>query len=137
VKRCSEGGCKAVLPAGGEIVSGSAFQRNHHWDDPLADCMVFWSSDSVDHVAAIELKSGGVDVSHVLKQLRGGARVIEGMLSADAKPVFYPILLHRGLRGVAFKTLQQGRVAFRGRSYRTIPARCGANVGDVVARFDG
>lgn len=114
-------------------VSGTRVQRHHseYATGPLCDCVVVWDDNGQEASASVELKTGGVDVSHAVRQLQGGADLIAaGGAGGD---IYAAVLASKGkLRTVEMDELRRLRVSFRGRQYRVLLARCGSTLRDVL-----
>lgn len=131
VNRCHDAGCSVSMPRGGEpraILSGTLRQRNHSHTGALCDFIVFYSPSHVEKVFALELKSGAVDVSQILRQIQAGAKLAEE-LTADAVVSFLPVLVHGGrIPAPERKVLAQKRITFRGNKYEIFSIRCGSPI---------
>lgn len=73
-------------------------------------------NDESGWVAPLELKSGGLDASQAIKQLRAGARVAEEIVPQDEPVRFRPIAAHQGIHRAELIKLRNkaSRIRFRG-----------------------
>ena len=117
VESCSRDGCRvdmAGVPAERAIVDADKAFPAHGWDGKRRHFVLFVElEDGRLLVAPIELKSGYVDVSEVVKQLRGGAAFAERIAEPPPDAVCRPVLLHgKGLHPAQRDTLGRGKVVF-------------------------
>lgn len=76
--------------------------------------------------APIELKSGAVDISKVVDQLRQGVKFVDRLIAGGADPVCRPLLMHGNrIHPKEFKTLNREKIRFRGQELTIKTARCG------------
>ncbi len=127
---CNRDGCRVDLnsaPSPRLIVDADSAFPARGVKGPRCDFILFLSrGGGVLTVAPIELKSGGVDASKAVAQLRAGAafadRLSQGEDDADCQPIlFHGKKIHRRQRAV----LAQEKVNFRGRKLTVKTARCG------------
>lgn len=84
-------------------------------------------NDESGWVAPLELKSGRVDASEVLKQLRAGARVAEEIVPQNAKVNFRPVLAYKGIPK-AERTALKSKVRFRNQTEALRLIKCGSRL---------
>lgn len=82
-------------------------------------------NDESGWVAPLELKSGSVDASQAIKQLRAGARVAEEIVPQNAKVNFRPVLACKGIPK-AERTALKSKVRFRRQTEALRLIKCGA-----------
>lgn len=137
--RCREGKrCSVLLPDHGEplCVSGTQLQ-SHHAElagVPLCDCIVTWAEAGKAASASIELKSGGVDVSHAVDQLQAGANLL--MAEASVGEIYAAVLATKGrFRTVEINELRKRKVVVNGRRHPVLLARCGDDLIGVLGVY--
>lgn len=127
---CSRDGCRVDLngaPSPRLIVDADSAFPAHGMEGKRCDFILFLSGGGRMLVAApIELKSGNVDASEAVDQLRAGAafadRLSQGEDEVDCRPIlFHGKSIHRKQRA----DLARGKVNFRGRKLTVKIARCG------------
>ena len=131
VGSCSRDGCRVDmtgLPADRVIVDADRAFPAHALDGKRCDFVLFAERSKAPFlVAPVELKSGDVDVSEVVKQLRSGAAFAERIAESPSDAVCQPVLLHgKGLHPAQRKTLGRDKVVFQGRKLTVKTARCGS-----------
>lgn len=138
---CSRDRCQVDLTgAPGErlIVDADTAFPAHGVGGKRCDFILFLTSgDGALVVAPIELKSGDVDASEAVDQLRAGAafadRLSRGEGGADCQPIlFHGKSIHRKQRAA----LARGKVNFRGRKLTVKTARCG-QPGNLASALGG
>lgn len=82
-------------------------------------------NDESGWVAPLELKSGSVDASQAIKQLRAGARVAEAIVPQNAKVNFRPVLAYKGIPK-AERTALKSKVRFREQTEALRLIKCGS-----------
>ena len=119
--RCRRGGCSISLqgsPNPRLIIDfdkpGSPIGQNETRCDFLF--IAEEGNDESGWVAPLELKSGGVDASEVIEQLRAGARVANRIVPQNESVRFRPIAAHRGIHRAELNKLRNksSRIRFRG-----------------------
>jgi hypothetical protein len=137
----TEKGCKIYLPstaksAGTWICLEEKPYRDRHsfHDDKLCDLMFAWQQATGAQVltAPLELKGGGVDVSHVRDQLQAGAKIIEDLLTGIKNASILPVLVHQPFKTAERRTLDRQRVTFRGKQYRIFPLKSGNHIDTLL-----
>ena len=75
----------------------------------------------------MELKSGSVDASEVVKQLQEGARIVERLVPKGIKVNCIPVLVYGGQvhRKQRRKQIKPSKVNFRGEKFSIQTTRCG------------
>jgi hypothetical protein len=130
-----EGHCKVTLPSADGIwicLSGTAYQREHLFQDKLADLLYALRNPQGEILSSpLELKGGGVDVSHVQKQLQSGANIITDMLTGVKNVKFLPVLVLKTMSETERRTLHKHKISFRGRAYGIMTLKSGGSVGDL------
>jgi hypothetical protein len=130
-----EGRCKVMLPQADPTwicLSGSAYQRAHSFSEKLADLLFAWEKmPGLKLSAPVELKGGGVDVSHVQQQLQNGANLIADMLDGIKGVRFLPVLVHHAITEPERRTLRRHPVLFRGRRYEITSLKSGGAVASL------
>jgi hypothetical protein len=130
-----DGHCKIALPqADGTWIclSGTSYQRRHSFTDKLADLLFAWEKAPGLRVSApVELKGGGVDVSHVQQQLQNGANLIADMMGDIKQVRFLPVLVHQTITEPERRTLRSHPVVFRGRKYEITSLKSGGTVASL------
>ena len=138
---CSRDGCRVDLngaPSLRVIVDADSAFRAHGVGGKRCDFILFLSGGGRALVVApIELKSGNVDASEAVDQLRAGAafadRLSRGEDDADCQPIlFHGKSIHRKQRA----DLARGKVNFRGRKLTVKTARCG-QPGNLASTLSG
>jgi hypothetical protein len=68
--------------------------------------------DSLDRpvLVASELKGGRVDVSEVVAQLQGAAKIVEFVAGSATHLDFMPVLFHRGVQAVVVDRLRSAHI---------------------------
>jgi hypothetical protein len=137
----SEKGGKLYLPstatsAGTWIcLAEKPYREKHSYhDDKLCDLMFAWQKATGTEIlsAPLELKGGGVDVSHVRDQLQAGANIIDDLLIGIRDVSILPVLVHQPFKTAERRMLDQQKVAFRGKQYRIFPLKSGNRI-DTLA----
>lgn len=135
IKGFSECNCSVQLPGRGEkwfCISGTKYQAGHSLQGKLCDLMLWWSKSPRIVTAAIELKSGTVDVGNLLGQLQAGANLID-QLSGEVSLSFTPVLYHKRMHVMDTRALRRRFVTFRGRKYSVQLLRCGDHVERILS----
>lgn len=94
---------------------------------PQCDLVLFYiDTDSLVGVP-MELKSGSVDASEVVKQLQEGARIVERLVPKGIKVNCIPVLVYGGQvhRKQRRKQIKPSKVNFRGEKFSIQTTRCG------------
>jgi hypothetical protein len=130
-----EGNCKVLLPQDSNAwicLSGTRFQREHSYAEKLADLLFAWEKEPTLNVSApLELKGGGVDVSHVQQQLQNGANIIAQMLTGISNIKFIPVLVFQTISDPERRTLRKHPITFRGRRYEITSLKSGGSVASL------
>lgn len=131
VDSCSRGGCRVYmtdLPTDCVIVDVDKACPAHELDGKRCDFVLFAERSKAPFlVAPVELKSGYVDVSEVVKQLQGGAAFAEQVGQIPSNTVCRPVLIHgKGRHRAQLNTLDRNKVVFQGRKLTVKTARCGS-----------
>ena len=128
--RCHKGGCRIDLgkgvPRSRVIVDMDCdgLQIPNGWK--RCDYLFFGAESDVIFVAPIELKSGGLRASAVLKQLEGGARMAHAWLPQNVSFRLIPIVVHgKGIRRKALIDLRSKKILLRGQRKRAVLIKCG------------
>lgn len=132
IESCSRDGCDVDmtdLPTDCVIVDVDKAFPAHELDGKRCDFVLFAErSDAPLLVAPVELKSGDVDVSEAVKQLRGGAAFAERIAQPPSDSICRPVLIHgKGLHRAQRTALNRSKVAFRGDKRTVKTARCGGH----------
>ena len=90
--------------------------------------MVFHLSANVA-VGVIEMKSGHVNASDAVEQIRNGTAFTEKLVRSIGQVKYYPVLLHgsRRIHSIELRILRRQKVRFQGRNYPVIVKRCGVD----------
>lgn len=141
VVRFTEGGCKVALPERSNArpgvdwicLSGTKYQHAHSHDSALCDLLFVHQADSPDRpvLVASELKGGRVDVSEVVAQLQGAAKIVECVAVSAAHLDFIPVLFRRGVSTVMVNRLRAERIRFHGERHKISLARCGTAIASI------
>ena len=128
-RSCGRDGCRVNLegvPACRVIVDMDKIPAAQHAGGKRCDFVLFLSADGEGVLTApIELKSGRVDASHAIEQLRSGAEFVNRVSPAKPKPRCQPILFHgKGIHSQQRKALNRSKVTFRGSKLTIKTARC-------------
>lgn len=102
-----------------------------------ARCDFVFISDDGSWVVPLELKRGGLRVSEVLEQLRGGARFAESVVPTSTPTSFLPIAVVGGrIHPDELRRLRQrsSQVRFRGEQVRIELLRCGDSLAAALRR---
>ena len=140
-KSCSRHGCRVDLtgaPSPRLIVDADSAFPAHGVGGKRCDFILFLpGGDRVLTVAPIELKSGGVDASQAVDQLRAGAAFADRVSPSAERTECRPILFHGGRIHRAQRTvLAREKVNFRGREVTVKTARCG-QTGNLASALSG
>ena len=130
--RCGKAGCWMSMegvPVNHLLVDVDCDALQKEQTGPRADYL-FVAEEEVVWVVPMELKSGRLDVEHVLKQLRGTAVAAEEWIPAEQHFRLMPVLAHRGrsLRAEERKMLGRTKITLHGRSAQTLLCRCGSSL---------
>ena len=138
-KSCSRSGCQVFLedvPRDRVVVDvDKALEHDGQRDKRCEFILFVLKGGRTLVVAPIELKSGSVDVSDALEQLRAGAAFAERFAPKACKTVCRPILFHGGsIREPGWKKLNRGKIRFRGVDVTVKTKRCGRprNLADAL-----
>ncbi len=89
------------------------------------------------HAIPVELKSGGLQVSATVRQLKRGADFVERFGPEEPAPICRPLLIHgRVLSSRDRKRLNRLKIPFRGLRLTVKTTRCGAQ-GNLAAALEG
>ena len=85
-------------------------------------------------VAPIEVKNSEIKVNRVVKQLRAGAKVAEGLVHGQSPINFCPVAVARNFRRALLTELRKPRnlVPFRGRPVPVRVMLCGDSLANVL-----
>lgn len=84
-------------------------------------------------VVPIELKSGGLDASQVIKQLQAGSKFAASIMPQNIRVHFIPIVAHGGRSHPhELKKLRQQRIRFRQIQAQIKLTRCGRSLSDQL-----
>ncbi len=138
--RCSEEGCSVSLdgiqPANRVVVDCREFKRRFRYSDRLCDCVVICDLNDIS-VSVIELKSGGIDASQVIGQIRNGTRLVEEWIGGANVRTFLPLLVHsKGIHAKQWNVLRkkQNKIVFGGKAFPVSTARSGSSLKEVLQR---
>lgn len=128
-KSCGRDGCRVNLegvPACRVIVDMDKIPAARHAGGKRCDFVLFLSADGEGVLTApIELKSGDVDVSHAIEQLRSGVKFAAHVSPRDVAVTCRPILFHGGsIHRQQRGKLNSKKVIFRGSKLTIKTARC-------------
>ena len=127
---CSRDGCRVDLngaPSPRLIVDADSAFPAHGMEGKRCDFILFLSDGGgMLVVAPIELKSGDVDASEAVDQLRAGAAFADRLSRGEGGAKCQPILFHgKSIHRTQRIALARGKVNFRGRKLTVKTARCG------------
>ena len=136
---CTRDSCRVNLedvPACKVIVDMDKTAAARHAKSKRCDFVLFlYQEHGKLIVVPIELKSGHVDGSEVVEQLRNGTKFADCTSPAKPKPHCQPILFHgKRIHPRQRKVLNRSKVAFRGTGLTIKTARCGRprNLADAL-----
>ena len=126
---CSRDGCRVYLddvPRERIVVDADKAFEAHGRQGKRCDFILFVHEGCRKIIAApIELKSGTVDVSHALGQLRVGAAFAERFSPKDCEVICRPILFHgKRIHPKDRSTLNRNKIRFRGVDLTVKTSRC-------------
>lgn len=99
---------------------------------PICDYFVFPVHPEI-LVLVVEMKTGGFDARHAVRQLVAGAKVVETMTQGRKVASFWPLLLSEAVGHPSkVKVLGRSKVSFRGRNYPVTRKRCGVKLSVVI-----
>ena len=108
------------------VDANKAFEA-HDIQGPRCDCILFFtgSDEGPLFTVPIELKSGDVDVSEALEQLKAGAKFVNRFVPTTVDSTCRPILFHgKGLHSDQRKKLNRTKIRFRGVNLTIRTAHC-------------
>src|SRR5438128_230243 len=131
-KVCTKAGCAldlSDLDRDPVVVDGDNYQSGFNYRDPLCDYLICLDRErgTIELVLA-EMKSGGFDAQHALKQLQNGALIWLERSRLEEVLRVVPVILHgKGVHSniVKFLGLAQNKITFRGKKYPVLLRRCG------------
>ncbi len=127
--KCNKDGCKVDLrgtPTNRLIIDMDC-KALGMTNETRCDYLFVGEENKITWVVPIELKGGGVSsVTHVAKQLNGGAKLAEKLLLSGLKFQFVPVLahgrpIHRSLRS----QLRKEKIKLRGMEQKIKTIKCG------------
>lgn len=133
VNRCRKDGCSVALPRGRSrnllIIDcdepGSPFGPH----DTKCDCLLFEESENGSGRAMpIELKSGRIRASEVIRQLQAGTEAIENLIPAGITVQLRPLLAYGKIPKGERTALDKGTVRFGSERIGITKIRCGAQL---------
>lgn len=139
---CSRDHCQVDLdgaPCPRLIVDADSAFPAHGVKGACCDFILFLSRGGrVLTVAPIELKSGGVDASKAVAQLRAGAAFADRLSRGEDGVECQPILFHgKSIHRTQRAALARGKVNFRGRKITIKTARCGRKTRNLANALGG
>ena len=129
-KSCKEKNCRASMKNVSRdrvVVDANKAFKAHNIGGSRCDCILFYtgSDKGLLFTVPIELKSGDVDVSEALEQLRAGAKFVNRFVSTTVNSTCRPILFHaKGLHPNQRKKLNRSKIRFRGINLTIKTAHC-------------
>jgi hypothetical protein len=129
--RLAERGCSVRLPQptrSWRCLSGTKYQVSHAVSDALCDGIFVSAGRGEERLIAIEMKSGRPDVGKAVKQLQGGANLLQELADGAEQIEFRAMLAHRGLGAIEVALLRRTRIQFRGQRYMIETPRCGTSL---------
>ena len=139
VNSCRKEGCTLKIGSLGRegrfIIDGDKYIDHHKHTGGFCDYVVLHLSANVA-VGVVEMKSGRVDASDAVKQIRNGTAFAEKLVRSIGQVKYYPVLLHgRGIHRVEMGFLKKHKVRFQGQDFSIIVKRCGAEFKDILKEF--
>jgi hypothetical protein len=117
------------------ILDGEAYRDAGGCDGKICDYLIFPIRQEIVAVVA-EMKSGSVDVSRAVEQLKGAALHVDILAGKRNVKEFFPLIVSGNIRHASeVKALRGSRVQFRGKSWDVIRERCGARLDTILTRF--
>jgi len=124
VNSCRKEGCRLRIGSLGSkgrfIIDGDKYIEHHKQTGGFCDYVVFHFSANVA-VGVVEMKSGRVDASDAVKQIRNGTAFTEELVKSIGQVKYYPVLLHgRGIHRIELGFLKKHKVRFQGQDFSVI-----------------
>lgn len=130
-ERCSRPGCRVPLqnaPTPRLLIDFDKPGSPLGQSDTRCDFLfIAEDNDESGWVAPLELKSGRVDASQAISQLRAGALVAEEIVPQYAKVNFRPVLAYKGIPK-AERTALKSKVRFREQTEALRLIKCGSPI---------
>ena len=91
------------------------------------DFILFYIDTTLSRLVGVpmELKSGDVKASLVVKQLRGGARIVDNFTPRNIEIELIPVLVHDGIHKAQSERLKVSRIRFRNDGIPINTTTCG------------
>ena len=138
---CSRSGCRVDMTGVSTdrvIADADLAFPAHRIGGKRCDFVLFLRNEAETLVVApIELKSGSVDASEAIAQLRSGARFADRFAPNDADATCRPVLFFgRRIHRLQRRALNRERIGFRGLALAIKMARCGHD-GNLARALSG
>lgn len=131
VNRCRKDGCSVALPRGRNLLiidcdePGSPFGPH----DTKCDCLIFEESENgAGRAMPIELKSGRIRASEVIRQLQAGTSAIANLIPDGVTVQLQPLLAYGKIPKGERRALDKGTVRFGSERIGITTIRCGAQL---------
>ena len=102
------------------------------------DFILFHIDDTQNSLVGVpmELKSGNVDASEVVNQLRDGARIVDNFAPRNIAINLVLVLVHDGIHKAQYEKLKSSTIKFRGEDIPINTTRCGhqGNLAQALAK---
>ncbi len=134
-KRCAESGCELKLDGLGNhiVLKGELLFR----DRKMPDCMVFKTNGRVI-IGVVELKSGTVHASEIVRKLTNGTRaalrILKECFDSRTSYTFYHVVLSQRIqRSSEYVKITRGKVKIGKKHYDILPKRCGTQFATLLS----
>jgi len=137
-RRCRKPGCNLVVDVpkdSSAIIDGDKYKSEYGYEQALCDYLVFLLGSALS-ASAVEMKGGrSPDVSHAVKQIQNGARLIDEIVSESVAVAFFPVLVHAGLPSMEVRILRKpvNKINFRGKDRYIVPHRSGSRLSSIFS----
>lgn len=102
------------------------------------DLILFHIDDTQNSLVGVpmELKSGNVDASEVVNQLRDGARIVDNFAPRNIAINLVLVLVHDGIHKAQYEKLKSSTIKFRGEDIPINTTRCShqGNLAEVLKK---
>lgn len=139
-QRCQQRGCElrsqsTLRGKRAIIIDCDKYQRATSRAGQIADCLFIEGGEPL-RIAAVELKSGGLDPEKSVGQIQATLMMADQLLSPHRVAVSLPVLVHRkGLHPNDYRILRKREVAFRGLRRIVLTAKCGDSLTKLFAQY--
>lgn len=134
-KQCKEAQCSLKLnnlPKPCVLINMDCKELEHSTGN-RCDYLFISNKERQCMVVPIELKSGGLDASQVIKQLQAGSNFAASIMPQNVRVQFIPIAAHGGRSHPhELKKLRQQRIRFRQIQAQIKLTRCGRSLSDQL-----